>query len=147
MSSGKTWVFHIPETYNKDLPADLQPVANFCTWRVSDVAHGCFSLFGLVQLKQSANRAFLRQYLPTGHLNLSSLAETRSDFYPLYGGYVITFGAPKNYIKEDTTTVASSLRRIHTNGSTKKLQQAASDPKQTQLSLSRLAAAEMGFEL
>lgn len=146
MCYGRTWIFHIPETYNKDLPADLKPVATFCTWRVSDVAHGSFSLFGLVELKEPARRPFLRAYFPTAHLTLSSQSESGADFYPLYGGHVITFGVPSPY-KRGEQPNSFPIKRIKTNGSLKKLKEAASATNQTQISLSRLAASEMGFEL
>lgn len=142
-SSSYCWRFRIDCTYNKHLPADLKEHANIVIWRVMDLSVGTYCLVGFVQFIKPR---FLDQVqalgLPDAHFSCSDITDYHLNFNPLEGGYVISWGTIVHI--HPNPPIRLKKRKSSGPRSVKQLAHAAHSPDQTRISLSKLAASEMG---
>lgn len=144
MAASYCWRFRLESTVNKHLPADLKEHAHIVTWRVVEMAIGTYGLVGFIQF----TRAWFKDELPKlnfpAEFTPTDLRDFYANFNPLVGGYVITWGSIVHILQKPPIRLKKRAR--HPPRSVEQLRKAAQAPNQTRISLSKLAAAEMGLD-
>lgn len=143
MSDSYCWRFRVNSTYNKHRPEDLKPYAHLVTWRVKDLTHDTFSLVGFVQfMKPYTHEEVLKLDFPAEY-TASDLVDYHANFHTLSGGFVISWGKIVHILRKPPVRLRK--RKAVPPRSKDFLVVAALDSSQRRISLTKLAASEMGL--
>lgn len=144
--------FEISYTLNKYLPEDLKPKANLVIWKVKSLACGSYQLSGFVQFNTYHELSTLTPLSTYCVYSATDVQDCITNFHPLTGGYVISWGSLDQTHMFDKPPVSCAIRRKspvakasrHAAGPYQhKIDSATSDSNYR--SLTQLAASEMGL--